>query len=108
MIVPYRDKDVERLSRGMRIPRYRAFERQALRKLRQLEIAGNLNDLRAYLREHLIAWIVAEEPWARPVQHIEPRATVTVEKDMSRERIARLAAELAGISGTNEAVAATV
>ena len=30
----------------MRIPRYRAFERQALRKLRQLEIAGNLNDLR--------------------------------------------------------------
>ena len=69
--------------------------------------SGNLNDLRAYLREHLIAWIVAEEPWARPVQHIEPRATVTVEKDMSRERIARLAAELAGISGTNEAVAAT-
>lgn len=30
----------------MRIPRYRAFERQALRKLRQLEIAGNLNELR--------------------------------------------------------------
>ena len=30
----------------MRIPRYRAFERQALRKLLQLEIAGNLNDLR--------------------------------------------------------------
>lgn len=32
MIVSYRDKDAERLSRGMRIPRYRAFERQALRK----------------------------------------------------------------------------
>ena len=45
MIVSYGDKDAERLSRGMRIPRYRAFERQALRKLRQLEIAGNLNDL---------------------------------------------------------------
>ena len=69
--------------------------------------SGNLNDLRAYLREQVISWIVADEPWARPAQRIEPRETVTVEKDMSRERIARLAAELAGISGTNEAVAAT-
>ena len=69
--------------------------------------SANLSDLRAYLREQLIAWIVAEEPWARPVQHIEPRQTVTVEQDMSRERIARLASELAGISGANEAVAAT-
>ena len=69
--------------------------------------SGHLSDLRAYLREQLISWIVTEEPWARPAQRIEPRETVTVEKDMSRERIARLAAELAGISGTNEAVAAT-
>lgn len=69
--------------------------------------SGNLNDLRAYLREQVISWIVADEPWARPAQRIEPRETVTVEQDMSRERIARLAAELAGISGTNEAVAAT-
>ncbi len=69
--------------------------------------SGHLSDLRAYLREQIIAWIVAEEPWARPAQRIEPRQTVTVEQDMSRERIARLAAELAGISGTNEAVAAT-
>ena len=69
--------------------------------------SGNLNDLRAYLREQVISWIVTDEPWARPAQRIEPRETVTVEQDMSRERIARLAAELAGISGTNEAVAAT-
>ena len=69
--------------------------------------SGHLSDLRAYMREQLIAWIVTEEPWARPAQRIEPRQTVTVEQDMSRERIARLAAELAGISGTNEAVAAT-
>ena len=69
--------------------------------------SGHLSDLRAYIREQLISWIVAEEPWARPAQRIEPRETVTVEKDMSRERIARLAAELAGISGTNEVVAAT-
>ena len=69
--------------------------------------SGHLSDLRAYMREQLISWIVAEEPWARPAQRIEPRQTVTVEQDMSRERIVRLAAELAGISGTNEAVAAT-
>lgn len=39
----------------MRIPRYRAFERQALRKLRQLEIAENLNDLRIPPGNHLEA-----------------------------------------------------
>lgn len=39
----------------MRIPRYRVFERQALRKLRQLEIAGNLNDLRIPPGNHLEA-----------------------------------------------------
>ena len=69
--------------------------------------SGHLSDLRAYMREQLISWIVTEEPWARPAQRIEPRQTVTVEQDMSRERIARLAAELAGISGTNEAGAST-
>ena len=69
--------------------------------------SGHLSDLRAYMREQLISWIVTEEPWARPAQRIEPRQTVTVEQDMSRERIARLAAELAGISGMNEAGAAT-
>lgn len=39
----------------MRVSRYRAFERQALRKLRQLEIAGNLNDLRIPPGNHLEA-----------------------------------------------------
>ena len=68
--------------------------------------SGTLSDLRAFMREQLISWIVAEEPWARPAQRIEPRHTVTVEQDMSRERVARLAAELAGISGANEAGAA--
>ena len=78
-----------------------------VRVLASAKNSGDLSDLRAYLREHLITWIVTEEPWARPAQRIEPRQTVTVEQDMSREHIARLAAELAGISGTNEAVAAT-
>ena len=68
--------------------------------------SGTLSDLRAFLREQLISWIVTEEPWARPAQRVEPRQTVTVEQDMSRERVARLAAELAGISGANEAGAA--
>ena len=39
----------------MRIPRYHACERQALRKLRQLEIAGNLTDLRIPPGNHLEA-----------------------------------------------------
>lgn len=39
----------------MRIPPCRTFERQALRKLRQLEIAGNLNDLRIPPGNHLEA-----------------------------------------------------
>lgn len=69
--------------------------------------SGALSDLRAYLREQLISWIVTEEPWARPAQRIEPRKTVTVEYDNSRERIARLASELAGISGANETAPTT-
>ena len=32
--------------------------------------SGHLSDLRAYMREQLISWIVAEEPWARPAQRI--------------------------------------
>ena len=46
MIVSFADKDTERLSRGIRAPRFAGFERIALRKLRQLQIAGSLNDLR--------------------------------------------------------------
>ena len=45
MIVSFADKDTERLSRGIRVPRSAGFERIALRKLRQLQIAGSLNDL---------------------------------------------------------------
>ena len=46
MIVSFADKDTERLSRGIRVPRFAGFERIALRKLRQLQIGGSLNDLR--------------------------------------------------------------
>ena len=46
MIVSFADKDTERLSRGIRVPRFASFERIALRKLRQLQIARSLTDLR--------------------------------------------------------------
>ena len=46
MIVSFRDKDTERLSRGARVSKFASFERQAMRKLRQLDIAGCLDDLR--------------------------------------------------------------
>lgn len=46
MIKSYRCKDTERLSRGERVKRFESFERVAIRKLRQLEIATSLNDLR--------------------------------------------------------------
>ncbi|QPN68590.1 type II toxin-antitoxin system RelE/ParE family toxin [Synechococcus sp. CBW1006] len=36
----------ERLAQGWAVPQFQAFERVARRKLRQLEIAGRLDDLR--------------------------------------------------------------
>ena len=46
MISSFRDKDTELLARGIRVPRFAAIEKVARRKLRQLEIAICLNDLR--------------------------------------------------------------
>src|SRR5947208_7902552 len=46
MIVSYRDSDTEALGSGKRVRRFVAFESVARRKLRQLEIAGRLDDLR--------------------------------------------------------------
>ena len=46
MIVSYRDSDTETLAHGRRVRRFASFERVARRKLRQLEIAGRLDDLR--------------------------------------------------------------
>lgn len=46
MIRPYGNKDTERLASGLRVARFRAFERVALRKIRQLQIARELTDLR--------------------------------------------------------------
>jgi toxin HigB-1 len=46
MIVSFRDADTERLAQGGRVKRFSGFESVARRKLRQLEIAGRLEDLR--------------------------------------------------------------
>ena len=46
MIVSFRDADTEALASGRRISRFVNIESVARRKLRQLEIAGRLEDLR--------------------------------------------------------------
>lgn len=45
MIKSFRSKDTERLNRREQVPRFRAIERVALRKLRQLDAAAELRDL---------------------------------------------------------------
>ncbi|MBX2998991.1 MAG: type II toxin-antitoxin system RelE/ParE family toxin [Caldilineaceae bacterium] len=46
MIVSFKDTDTESLAQGQRIKRFVNIERVALRKLRQLQIANHLDDLR--------------------------------------------------------------
>lgn len=46
MILSFRDADTEALAHGVRVRRFSAVERVARRKLRQLEIAARLDDLR--------------------------------------------------------------
>lgn len=46
MIVSFADKDTEPIARGYRVKQFDSFARIAQRKLRQLEIAGSIQDLR--------------------------------------------------------------
>jgi toxin HigB-1 len=46
MIVSYRDADTERIASGSRVKRFVGIESVVRRKLRQLQIAGRLDDLR--------------------------------------------------------------
>jgi proteic killer suppression protein len=46
MIVSFRDADTAALASGRRVSRFAQIESVARRKLRQLEIAGRLQDLR--------------------------------------------------------------
>jgi proteic killer suppression protein len=46
VIASFRDTDTESLAGGRRVRRFQAVETVARRKLRQLEIAGRLDDLK--------------------------------------------------------------
>lgn len=46
MIISFRCKDAKKLASGIRVRRFVNFERIALRKIRQLQAASSLNDLK--------------------------------------------------------------
>ena len=46
MIIGFKCKDTEKLASGQHVKRFVNFERIALRKIRQLQVANHLNDLR--------------------------------------------------------------
>ncbi len=46
MIISFKDADTQSLAEGQRVRRFVNIERVAQRKLRQLQIAGRLEDLR--------------------------------------------------------------
>ena len=46
MIVSFKDADTEALAVGRRVKRFQKIEKVARRKLRQLQIAGRIGDLR--------------------------------------------------------------
>ena len=53
MIISFADRNTEQLARGVRVKQFASFEKTARRKLRQLEIAGALQDLRIPPGNHL-------------------------------------------------------
>jgi toxin HigB-1 len=55
VIKSFRSSETERLAKRQRVRRFRAFERVALRKLRQLDAAVELRDLSAPPGNHLEA-----------------------------------------------------
>jgi len=55
MIVSFKDKDTRDFAEGRRVRKFQAFENVARRKIRQLEIAGVLEDLRVPPGNHLEA-----------------------------------------------------
>lgn len=46
MIISFKCKDTEKLASGKRVKRFVNFERVALRKLRQLQVADKIGDLK--------------------------------------------------------------
>lgn len=46
MVISFKCRDTEKLANGRRVKRFVNFERVALRKLRQLQVASQLDDLK--------------------------------------------------------------
>lgn len=55
MITSYRNTVTYNLAHGIRVPAFAAFERIALRKIRQLQVSASLDDLRVPPGNHLEA-----------------------------------------------------
>ena len=53
VILSYGNKDTQQLARGIRVARFVSFEKVARRKLRQLEIASDISDLKVPPGNHL-------------------------------------------------------
>lgn len=55
MITSYRNTVTYNLAHGIRVPAFAAFERIALRKIKQLQVSASLDDLRVPPGNHLEA-----------------------------------------------------
>lgn len=60
--------------------------------------SSDLFELRSMIRERIVHWIMTEEPWVRPAFLIRQQELETVERNLSGEQVARLAAELSDIA----------
>lgn len=64
--------------------------------------AGNLWDLRCYMREHLIEWLRTKAPQSLPRLRVLPQQVQQVNQDVSAEKVAQLAEELADVAGAKQ------
>lgn len=60
--------------------------------------SSELFELRSFVRERLIDWVMTEEPWVRPALLLRQQEVEFVTHDSNGEELARLAAELSGIA----------
>ena len=63
--------------------------------------SGDLWDLRCYLRENLIEWIVTNAPYALPRNRYQQEEIVEIDYDLSEEEIVALADELRELEDTD-------
>ncbi|MDT3766485.1 mechanosensitive ion channel [Gleimia hominis] len=64
--------------------------------------SGDLWDLRCYMREHLLEWVVENAPYALPRNRWQQEKLVEQNRDRSEEEVARLAQELANIENPGD------